>query len=781
MQKLLKFNRKICIVAPIVFLISTILMSISGYSAEQEVNNIAVPTSSTISPIENQSSITNTDSNVPVQIGVDDTTIPAFLIHYQEIARNSSNVLYADMENGLFAMKNLKSGKIWYSTPNDSLLDDKTRGIHRMEMKSQIIVDYIYRSDEASSGALNTENSQSSCINSQSIKVKKISDGICVTYSFPDMGFVIPVDYTLKNDYLDANIEVDKIVEGNKAYLMDINLLPTFGAGNASDNGYLFIPDGCGAIVDFNNGIQMADNYNVTVYGDELADTTDYKVLNSETINMPVYGIVTDNNALMGVITQGDGSASITEINGNDEYGYNSVSSKIIYRIMENEANSFTTRKVTKVSQVHNSTKNYEVRYYPLSGSNASYVGMAEKYREYLINEKGLTKHPEKPALNVDIYGSVDKKASFFGLPYTQQKTLTTFNQAEDILNELKKSGVNNLSVRYIGWNNSGMLNNKIPKNANPLQELGGQKGLANLNNYMKQNNYSFYPDVDLLRFRSGGNGINATNDAIRNSFNEVAYQYDYLLSVYVPKLNTTPVRLLTPKKISFVANRFLNSYKDNGVKSIGLSTIGNYYYSNLNIKDGEFRSGLEQVYQNVLKSYSDDGIKVAFDNANAYAIPYADRILNTPVYSSGYDIFTEDVPFYQIVLHGYVTMSVPSMVQSSDPNVNFLKAIETGDELLYSGIFEQSTVLSDTRFDSLYSTNYNLWKSDAVDKYKKYSSLLDQIYNKTIIDHTEVADGVFKTTYENNIQVYVNYNSHDVLVDGVKIPAIGFVQVGGK
>ena len=45
-------------------------------------------------------------------------------------------------------------------------------------------------------------------------------------------------------------------------------------------------------------------------------------------------------------------------------------------------------------------------------------------------------------------------------------------------------------------------------------------------------------------------------------------------------------------------------------------------------------------------------------DQANAYALPYADHIINVPLSSSKFDIFDAEIPFYQIVMHGVVPYS---------------------------------------------------------------------------------------------------------------------------
>ena len=65
---------------------------------------------------------------LPIQTGVTDDTPEYDIALYQKAAENENSVLYADLRNGYFALKNKISGKVWYSVPNDMLTDEITTG-----------------------------------------------------------------------------------------------------------------------------------------------------------------------------------------------------------------------------------------------------------------------------------------------------------------------------------------------------------------------------------------------------------------------------------------------------------------------------------------------------------------------------------------------------------------------------------------------------------------------------------------------------------------------------
>lgn len=742
---------------------------------------------------------------LPQQQGITQNTTQENIANYEVVASNKDITLFADMSKGWVALRNNISGYIWYSHPDDEQLDKSTTGTIRQQLRSDVVIQYVLNDNKSNTSAINEACSQVECVRKKLIKVDQISNGIRVTYDFFSCGIRIPVEYYIDGSVFRAKIlcneilyyddyikdmkskgyDADQLNQIKNSTLLNIWLLPSFGACSAQKTGYLFIPDGSGALAYFNNGIKMQTTYNKLVYGDELALDKQEKTSNTMDVKLPVFGVACGNDSLMGIITQGDGAASIKAFTSNANCYYNSVSSVanlgLVGETTLYKDNPTNTSQVMKVSNVPNKMNTYEVSYYCLNGDNSSYVGMAKQYQKYLTDEKGLIKKTFTPSLSLNIYGAIDKKASFLGIPYDKIVSLTTFSEAKEILNYFKQSGVDNISVRYMGWNNNGIMNNKVINKAVPLSELGGKSEFNELVDYMKTNNYCLYPDVDLLRYRSSGNGISKTVDSTKNAFGQTTMQYKYLPSVFVTSLSVAPYRLLTPQKIKNVADRYLPSYEDLKLNSVSLSTASYLYYSNLDDKKGFYRSYLENEYLDVFNSYSKNNM-IAFENANAYAIPYAQRIYNTPMSSSNYDFFDEDVPFYQIVTHGYLENTTPAMNYSYDKESSFLKAVETGSELCYDAIYNNASVLKDTDYNDLYSTTYTLWSEDAIKQYQSYKSLLSKIYDQTIVDHKKVADGVYYTKYSNDISVMVNYNESQYVLDNEQtIAPKSFIEVRGK
>ena len=284
-----------------------------------------------------------------------------------------------------------------------------------------------------------------------------------MVYSFKKSGITVPVNYFLTGDGFSAEIDVKNIDEGKKSYLIGVNLLPTFGAGNWESEGSLFVPDGSGALIPFNGHNDMKTSYVLPVYGEEKAVLKNQKVLSNETVRMPVFGTIKQNNALMGIISHGDTSASVTALYGTDSRGYNSISSVMNYRTLDSKEmfknQGGISRTLYRVSSAHASFDTFRTDYYLLDGDSADYVGMAEKYREYLTRS-GKLKNSElqKPTFNIEMYGAADISTTFLGVKYNKTVKLTTFEEAEKIIRTVTDKGMNSLSVRFIGWSGAGLL-----------------------------------------------------------------------------------------------------------------------------------------------------------------------------------------------------------------------------------------------------------------------------------------------------------------------------------
>ena len=102
--------------------------------------------------------------------------------------------------------------------------------------------------------------------------------------------FNTTVFYSLEGDDLVVEIPFDEISYKTIYPITELTVLPYFGAGSTTDKGSLFVPEGGGALINFNNGKTRQNIYYSDVYGWDYA--SDRKATITETrAAIPVFGI----------------------------------------------------------------------------------------------------------------------------------------------------------------------------------------------------------------------------------------------------------------------------------------------------------------------------------------------------------------------------------------------------------------------------------------------------------------------------------------------------------
>ena len=82
-----------------------------------------------------------------------------------------------------------------------------------------------------------------------------------------DPWFIIPLTYRLEGANLVVTLDPAAVEYNDEGfYPVHIDLLPYFGAA-AEEEGYLFVPDGSGALIYLNNGKSVYSSYSAQVYG----------------------------------------------------------------------------------------------------------------------------------------------------------------------------------------------------------------------------------------------------------------------------------------------------------------------------------------------------------------------------------------------------------------------------------------------------------------------------------------------------------------------------------
>lgn len=606
---------------------------------------------------------------------------------------------------------------------------------------------------------LNSDNTENK------VKVDKIKD-----YSIS-----ICIEYTLGQDGLIARIPQKGIQYDSTALeLTNVSMLPFFGAADPTEKGYMFLPDGSGALINLNNNKKNVPAYQKDLYTEDNTVANYDDSPDAYHIYMPVYGMKVENHAFLSVIEKGDAVASLNaDISGrynNYNFIYPSFQLKQVLTVttsMLNASGSILYQKSPISSDL-------QVHYLFLNGGNANYVGMAKSYRNYLLNNKLLTPSATKRSnypLYIDAIGSVTYSTTFLGIPVHSDKELTSYQHAVDILSEFKNAGVANLIFGYTGWANGG-VNNSVFSSVRYIGALGGKSGFMDLLKYTKENSIDFYPDANFQYVSKNGlfDHFNVNHDTAKDLQHDNAVYSVEDIALLEPIYNQYSW-IVSPLKYDTIDSSFLKSFKKLAVSGIDLSSMStdlNSDFAEGNLID---RTSAEDIVKAQYMKFHENGYQIAAKGANFYSLQYASVVYDSPMSSGENYLIDQTIPFYQIVLHGIIPYTSEPLNLSDDIQEDFLKTIETGAVPYFRFIYEENSVLKNTDY-SYYNVNYKLWFNKAVEMYKQIDQALHDCQNSAITAHAQVSSGVYQTTFDNGKTVYVNYNSFPVKVAGLTIGA---------
>jgi len=160
--------------------------------------------------------------------------------------------------------------------------------------------------------------------------------------------------------------------------------------------------------------------------------------------------------------------------------------------------------------------------------------------------------------------------------------------------------------------------------------------------------------------------------------------------------------------------------------------------------------------------------------------LPLVEGVVNAPTVSSGYHQVDRTVPFYQIVMHGYVDYAGEAINLSDDPEQSFLKAIETGGSLQFCLMDAPASKLKNTAYTSYFSVEYAVWKQRIQEMSLQAEKALASCRGAAITAHEQVLEDVTCNTYSNSNRIYVNYREDEATVEhagrSVTVPARSFI-----
>lgn len=598
----------------------------------------------------------------------------------------------------------------------------------------------------------------------------------------------VPIDYYLEDGCLMVRVDTSLVESGKDNPINQLTLNPYFMVSDPAldeEEGYMFVPDGSGALLYLDSKKVREGHYGARYYGgDPQMDATSYRSADADMM-LPVFGMKTHDATVFGIIEKGAEAATLdayisgtyaSEPFSKLQLTFDIQSQFLLSSGAENAKGAFTLGKAS--DDVYDG--DIVIRYYWL-GKDADYVDMANCYSKYL-EERGVLKAETDEAeapFYVEVLGSTDKTKYFAGIPYEGTQVLTDFDQAKTILEELSESGVKNMKVIYSGMVNGGMNQRSLKSGVKIVSGLGGKSGLKKLNSYADSIGAQIFPNV-LLQTAYTKTKMN-NEMAAWNLLNERAQIYTFdpvQLQAETGEDADYPQYIINP----YYLDKYWTKVKKSYTGKTGLTTMASgdlYTFIGTNYRYDHASSSTGAELMETAAAKLADGMTLMLSNPASPAYAYSSYLTDIPGDDSGVRVLDASIPFMQIVLDGYKTYSSESLNrESTDVYAHFMQAIEGKSVPKFTFMYEDSYLREGTEQEDFFAVDYSYWKDKVGAYYQEYSAFYDKVKDATIVGH-EVYDRNEKlriVTYSNGVKIYFNYSDLEEKIDGVTVSAFSYV-----
>ncbi len=466
---------------------------------------------------------------------------------------------------------------------------------------------------------------------------------------------------------------------------------------------------------------------------------------------------VTYSNGYMAVITEGDSLATLMTSHGGTLHPYNTVYAQFTPRPSDeyNLADSISVSGSASwtVTSDRKYTERYRIDYIFLTDDevaaekgikdhySADYVGMATACRDYFTANGYITKMEsadENLPLFIETFGTTETLERVLSFPVEVDTPLTTFEDIKTMQAELTEMGVSgSINFRLTGYYNGNMDYYTYPAKLKWNKVVGGADGFSDLVSYANQTGFKIYPDFDFAynRFRDLFDGFSLKRDAIKTIDDRYTRRRAY--DPATQTFDRTFMLCVSPVSYERFYKKFGPEYLSYGNVNISVGSLGTDLNSDFDEDEPYHREDNKAYTKDFLAKLDEDYESVMISGGNAFALPYADTIVEVALDSSRFVKASECVPFMGMVLHGSKIFTGTAINMEGDIDEMILRSIENGASLYFTLSYQNTNRLKESFTNSkYYSVNYEIWKDDVVEYYTKLNDATRDLQTSYIVDH---------------------------------------------
>ncbi|MDY2627221.1 MAG: DUF5696 domain-containing protein [Lachnospiraceae bacterium] len=683
---------------------------------------------------------------------------------HKKIAENDLVEMYLKEENLSLIIRNKANGAIMESTVSDP--DDSLNTTWRSFIQSGVGFLILNGLNEERSDLLSAD---------ADIKVSVNADGFTADVTLKKYEISFRMTVALEGEGFTVEIPSESIKEEQKDVTIgSMYVYPFLGYTYASErDGYMLVPDGNGALIylDDKDG-RFSSPLTLKVWGDNAGVDESYvlslfwdeyqTVNDSELVMAPVYGMVhTDTQmSMLAIIEEGAVDASIIAYPNGAVTNYNWVTPRFTMRRIYKQLTSQKGDSSVQLQEKNRSDYDIRIRYLFNSGEEADYAGMANQYREYLLEQDGMQSEDTDFRVRLDFLGN-DRENGMIG---KKTVTMTTTDDIREMYEDLESEQVTDILSVYKGWQKGGIWSVPITS-CKADRSIGGTHDLTGLVEESTEKGIRFYLYQDALR--ANPDTVNTVFNVIKK-LDESVYKENTYKEIY------EYFNFQTPSKAIERLNSAVKSYEKSDVTNLALTGISDHLFSyNYSGKQYSRVDTLNAFKESI--STIDEKMNLALESPLSCYWANTESILDMPVNSSNYIFTDEEVPFLSMALKGVIPMYGAYTNFEADSSRFFLELVETG---IYPSFYltkEDPVDLLYTNSSDLYTSRYEVYRPEIIRYYQELKAINDQVKGAYIIDRVRHDSNVAEVTYSNGVKIYVNYSQKAVTVDGVSIEGMSY------
>lgn len=596
-----------------------------------------------------------------------------------------------------------------------------------------------------------------------------LNNGADAVVDFTDVGQRITVQIRLEGDSIAITVPADGIEEYGETTICGLYLLPALGATKLDEKeGYMFVPEAAGAIIDFSDGNGIGSTpFSKRIYGANVGvDKSVLTELNrpAEQVTLPVYGIAhtEDGIGCLAVVEDGSEAAEIMAYPAGVITKFNWAAAHFTLR---EQYIAQTTRTLGLNSRESKANlRDMTMRFYILTGTEANYAGMARRYRAALEEQGRLREADTTYRPRIDLLGA--ESAQF--LLWNSVVPMTTVEQAQEIVAAYDEAGFSDPLVIFRGWQPGGLTHSLGSGSTSLEGKLGSKNDLIALADQVQANGGRFLLELD---------PVTANPDRMYNMRVDVVRTIGQTVAEIKTGKDLYPIMYyLTPHRSGEILADAVKQWSAH-VDGIALKTMPNTLYSYYSNGSNHMRASTMADYREAMAAVN---TPLALENPLAGYFSEMDVYLDMPLGTTSYSFLSAEVPFLPMVISGHVPYYSTWLNFESNQRKALLKMVEYGAYPSWLLTGDDVQELINTNSSDVFTAKWSVLMKPALAIDEALAALHTQLDGTAIIDHEIIDNDVVRVTYESGVQLLINYRRADYAIGGQTIPAQSWLVLEG-